>query len=351
MKLKPEVVVLALALAVGLCGVGNVVAEDYDTLMGEAMAKYTEKAYPEALELVRAAFEIGEPSFGDCYNAACVAALAGEPDAAFAYLNEALAAGLVGKDWEQALDDDQDLASLHADGRWDALKAALRANLEALEASFPESHAELGTIDLPEPRYTSDVSVEETLKGRRSIRSYQDSALTLAEVSQLLWSAYGITQPMPDGPAFLRGGLRTAPAAGALYPLELYLVARSITDLAPGVYWYKSETHKLVMLTDEDRWEALSKAALDQYHFETAAAAIVYSAIYERNTSKYGQRGRERYVCMDLGHSAENVYLQAYALKIGTCAIGAFGDVALKQAVGMTKAEEPLYIMPLGKVE
>jgi SagB-type dehydrogenase family enzyme len=351
MESRLVVAALILALAVSLCIAGAALAEDYDTLMEKAMAKYTEKAYPEALDLVRAAFEMGKPSFSDYYNAACVAALAGEPDAAFEYLDSAAGAGMVGKDWEQALDDDQDLVSLHSDSRWDALKAALRKNLEAIEASLPESHAELRTIDMPEPRFASQVSVEETLKGRRSVRSYQDSALTLAEVSQLLWSAYGITQPMPDGPAFLRGGLRTAPAAGALYPLELYLVARNVTDLAPGVYWYKSETHKLVLVTEEDRWQALTEAALDQYHFETAAAAIVYSAVFERNTSKYGQRGRERYVCMDLGHSAENVYLQAYALKIGTCAIGAFSDIALRQAIGMTRAEEPLYIMPLGKVE
>jgi SagB-type dehydrogenase family enzyme len=167
----------------------------------------------------------------------------------------------------------------------------------------------------------------------------------------LLWSAYGITQPVEDGPAFLRGGLRTAPAAGALYPLELYLVARNVAGLAPAVYYYKSETHQLIAVSAEDRWEAVREAGLSQPHFDTAAAAIVYSAVFERNTSKYGTRGRERYVCMDLGHSAENVYLQAVALKIGTCAIGAFSDLALQRAVGMTRAEEPLYIMPFGKVE
>ena len=77
----------------------------------------------------------------------------------------------------------------------------------------------------------------------------------------------------------------------------------------------------------------------------------MYSAVFERNMVKYGQRGRERYVCMDLGHSAQNVYLQAYALNIGTCAIGAFTDLWLKQVTGMTRNEEPLYIMPLGKVK
>lgn len=175
--------------------------------------------------------------------------------------------------------------------------------------------------------------------------------MTMAEISQLLWAAYGITEPLPDGPAFLRGGKRAAPSAGARYPLELYLVARNVSGLAAGVYWYQSEGHRLVQLSTEDRWEALSESAFHQPHFRTAAAAIVWSAVFERNMVKYGQRGRERYVCMDLGHSGENVYLQAYALKVGTCAIGAFTDILLKQAIGMTKEEEPLYIMPVGKVE
>lgn len=77
----------------------------------------------------------------------------------------------------------------------------------------------------------------------------------------------------------------------------------------------------------------------------------MYSAVFHRTTDKYGPRGRERYVCMEVGHSGENVYLQAYALKIGTCALGAFTDLWLKRAIGMTKEEEPLYIMPFGKIK
>jgi SagB-type dehydrogenase family enzyme len=326
-------------------------AQDYESLIREATAKYADGEYGQALELVRKAFEIGQPGFVDYYNAACVAALAGENDTAFDYLTGALNAGMVGKDWEQSLEDDPDLASLRSDARWENLIAALSKALGDLEASFPETRAEGKVIDLPAPRLASDVSVEATLQGRRSIRSYQEVPVTLAEVSQLLWSAYGITEPLKDGPAFLRGGLRAAPSAGGLYPLELYLVARNVTDLPPGVYWYNSETHQLVVVTEQDRWEALTEAALNQPHFQTAAAAIVYSAVFDRNTSKYGQRGRDRYVCMDLGHSAENVYLQAYALKIGTCAIGAFSDILLKKTTGMTRAEEPLYIMPFGKTE
>ncbi|NOQ23433.1 MAG: SagB/ThcOx family dehydrogenase [Candidatus Aegiribacteria sp.] len=224
------------------------------------------------------------------------------------------------------------------------------SRVDSLLASLPEDHPEGPVVVLPQPRLSSDVSVEEAMQNRRSIRCYEDSPLTIVEVSQLLWSAYGVNYPVENAPDFLRGGLRTAPSAGALYPLELYLVARNVTDLDPGIYWYKSETHELVRIAGEDCWEEFSNAGFDQLHFETAAAAIVYSGIFERCTEKYGDRGRERYVCMDLGHSAENVYLQAYALNIGTCAIGAFSDPALKQVIRMTRTEVPLYIMPLGKV-
>jgi len=343
--------IMAAMLAIILGAACCAHADDYDSLIAEAEAKYTAKEYGEALELCRRAFEIGAPSFGDYYNAACIAALADEPDAAFTYLYKGLEAGMVGASWEQAMEGDSDLATLKSDARWEELRTAMRKALVDIEASFPEARAEGRIFDLPTPQLAGTVSVEEALQYRRSVRSYADTTLSLAEVSQLLWSAYGITYPVENGPAFLRGGLRTAPAAGALYPLEVYLVARKVTDLPVGVYWYNSETHKLVAVAEEDRWSALSEAGLSQPHFATAAAAIVYSAVFERNTSKYGQRGRERYVCMDLGHSAENVYLQAYALKIGTCAIGAFGDLALKRVIGMTREEEPLYIMPVGKME
>jgi SagB-type dehydrogenase family enzyme len=312
------------------------------------MGKLVAEEYKEALRLFAEAFQDTEGHYADYYNAACAAALAGDLETGFVYLNKATEGGLIEKEW---LETDSDLESLRSDERWEDLLAALDAKLEALLSSFPEGHPEETGLDLPEPRLESDVSVEEALKNRRSIRTYKDTALTLLEISQLLWSAYGISQPVEDAPDFLRGGLRTAPSAGARYPLELYLVARNVKDLPQGIYWYKSETHQLVCISEEDRWEALSEAGLQQSHFQTAAAAIVYSAVFERNMEKYGERGRERYVCMDLGHSAENVYLQAYALKIGTCAIGAFSDMGLKLAVGMTRPEEPLYIMPIGKVE
>jgi SagB-type dehydrogenase family enzyme len=206
-----------------------------------------------------------------------------------------------------------------------------------------------GRAELPPPAWDGRHSVEQALAERRSVRRYADTPLTLAEVSQLLWAAYGVTQPLPGIPE-LGGGFRTAPSAGALYPLELYLVAGAVTGLGPGIYRYRPGPHDLILERAGDGRRALLLAAFGQTMVGNAPASLVYSAVFSRNTGKYGQRGRERYVCMDLGHSAENVYLQCGSLGLGTCGIGAFNDDAVRLVVRMPKEEEPLYIMPLGRL-
>ena len=203
-------------------------------------------------------------------------------------------------------------------------------------------------VKLSEPRLSSRISVEEALLNRRSIREFTNEALTLFEVSQILWSAYGITKEH-SYPSFLRGGLRTATSAGALYPLEIYLVAGNVKGLKNGIYRYISDGHFLELISDGDFRKDLSDAALNQEFIAQAPASLVYTAIFKRTTKKYGNRGRERYVCMDLGHSAQNVYLQAYALNIGTCAIGAFTDRMVSMVMQLPDNEEPLYILPFGK--
>ena len=338
--------VIPIILVLGFCTV--CFGQGYDRLVRKAETLLQEKKYEEALKVYEEAFKSGEYHYNDFYNVGCANALIGNPDHAFKALDRAVQEGYLDKKWMMK---DPDLESLHSDKRWEPLLMKLQERLDIMEASFPESHPEDVIVELPEPRFDSEVSVEKAMKNRRSIRSYSDTPLTLSEISQLLWSAYGITWTREDLPPFLRGGLRTAPSAGALYPLDLYIVVWNALDLPAGVYYYKSEKHQLVQIAEGNRRDALSEAAFNQPHFETAAAAIVYSAIFQRNMVKYGQRGRERYVCMDLGHSAENVYLQAYALNIGTCAIGAFTDIRVKQIVGMTRDEEPLYIMPIGKME
>jgi len=204
-------------------------------------------------------------------------------------------------------------------------------------------------INLPEPNMKGTKSLEESLVNRRSIRSYKDEPLLLEEVSQLLWAAYGITKPLAGAPPFLRGGLRTAPSAGALYPLEIYIMAGDVQELKQGIYHYNSENHTLKLISSGDFRKAMCTAALEQLMLENAPATIIYSAIFERTTGKYGQRGRDRYVCMDLGHSAQNVCLQATVLGLGACAVGAFHDDSVKKLVGMSKDEEALYLIPVGR--
>jgi SagB-type dehydrogenase family enzyme len=218
-----------------------------------------------------------------------------------------------------------------------------------MEAGAVEKKAEKGEIRLPAPRLDGPMSLEKAIQGRRSVRGFSDEALTLSGLSQLLWAAYGITKPLPDGPVFLRGGLRAAPSAGGLYPLEIYVVAGRVSGLAAGIYRYVSEQHALVLLRAGDLRQDLCQAALGQDWIRQAPAAIVYAAVFERTTKKYGSRGRDRYVCMDAGHSSENVYLQARALGLGCCIAGAFDDDRVKQVLGLAAAEEPLCILAVGE--
>lgn len=197
-------------------------------------------------------------------------------------------------------------------------------------------------VNLPAPRFDSDVSIEETLLKRRSIRRYTRDAITLQDVSQLLWAAQGITER--------RGGygLRTAPSAGALYPLETYVVVGNVQDLAPGVYRYLPEHHRLTRVAGGDLRADLAAAALGQDWVRQGAAIIVFTAVYERTTGRYGERGI-MYVHMEVGHAAQNVCLQAVALNLGTVVVGAFYDDRVRDILKLPKNEQPLYIIPVGK--
>jgi SagB-type dehydrogenase family enzyme len=214
------------------------------------------------------------------------------------------------------------------------------------ESESDANDSDLVKIKLPDPIVTGTMSVNEALLKRRSVREYKDTCLSLQEVSQMLWAAYGIS----DSVSWNGYGLHTAPSAGALYPLELYLVAGNVSGLPAGIYKYHPKRHYLILVKLGDYRSDLCDAAYKQDMVKSAPADIVYSAVFSRNTDKYGDRGRERYVCMDLGHSGENVYLQATALDMGTCAIGAFTDKDVSKVIGMPDAEEPLYIMPFGKL-
>ena len=194
-------------------------------------------------------------------------------------------------------------------------------------------------VKLPKPRHDSGVSIEETLLKRGSVRDYAGEPLTLGEVSQLLWAAQGATDAE---------GFQTAPSAGATYPLETYVVVGDVGNLTEGVYRYISAGHKLVKTLEGDRRSQLAGAALWASSVKKGAVSIVFTAIYERTTQQYGDRGI-RYVHMEAGHAAQNVYLQAVALGLGTVVIGAFRDDQVSEILKLSKNEQPLYIMPVGR--
>jgi SagB-type dehydrogenase family enzyme len=199
----------------------------------------------------------------------------------------------------------------------------------------------LAIIKLPAPIYHSNTSIEQALKERRSIRTYGNGPITLQQVAQLLWAAQGITSV---------NGFRTSPSAGGLYPLDIYVICGNINTLPTGVYHYNPKNHSLKLLVKGDKRKNLAIAALNQTTIQNGNADIVITGTYMKTIEKYGQRGK-RYVYMEAGHVAENIYLQAVSLGIGTVSIGAFNDTAVKSILNISNNTDPLYIMPIGKIK
>jgi SagB-type dehydrogenase family enzyme len=196
------------------------------------------------------------------------------------------------------------------------------------------------TISLPKPNHSGEVSIEEALSKRRSVRDYKNEALQLKEISQLLWAAQGITG---------EEGKRTAPSAGAFYPLEIYLVAATIDGLVPGIYHYRPADHSLQKIAEGDKRRQLSAAALMQGSVRHCAAIIVFAAHFNRITKKYFERGKY-YGYIETGHAAQNILLQAIPLRVGVVTVGAFIEGVAKKILHLPGNENPLYLLPLGKI-
>jgi SagB-type dehydrogenase family enzyme len=195
------------------------------------------------------------------------------------------------------------------------------------------------TIDLPEPRKTSRVSVEAALGARRSVREFTGEALSLEELSQLLWATQGQTSP---------DGGRAAPSAGALYPLEVYAVVGRVAGLEAGIYHYQPAGHRISLMAAGDLRKVLVRAALDQDWMATAPVSIAFVAVERRTARKYGARAA-LYVHFEAGCASENAALQAAALGLGTCVVGAFTDTAVAELLGLGRGEQPLALMPFGR--
>lgn len=218
----------------------------------------------------------------------------------------------------------------------------------------PADPATATTLRLPAPRLDGACSVEEALAARRSVRSFTNEPISLEALAQLVWAAQGISLTM-DAPkgwpwGTWHGGKRTAPSAGALYPLELSIVVGNVGGVNPGVYRYMPQAHTLVRVTEGDRRSALVRAAGGQQWMADAACIVVVGAVYSRTEAKYGERA-PRYVHIEVGHAVENLCLQAVALKLGTTVVGAFNDDEVKSVVGMPADEQPLALVPIGKAK
>lgn len=186
---------------------------------------------------------------------------------------------------------------------------------------------------LPAPARAGRMSLEEAVTRRRSVREFRAKALTPEQLAQLLWAAQGITHPE---------GFRTAPSAGALYPLEVYVVT------ANGLFAYQPRGHELDRRSGRDLRSALCQAALAQESVREAPAVFVIAAVYERTAKKYGPTRSPRYVHLEAGHAAQNLLLQAVALGLGAVPIGAFSDAQVQRVLLLSAAEQPIYLIPVG---
>jgi SagB-type dehydrogenase family enzyme len=209
-------------------------------------------------------------------------------------------------------------------------------------------------IKLPNPQLKGKVSLEETILRRRSVRRYRRDPLNLFQLSQILWSAQGITGT---------GGFRAAPSAGTSYPLEIFVFVGKQTviaseapiasgqapeELQAGIYHYEADSNSLSLHKPADLRPDLARATLDQEFIIEAPVDIVICALYHKTSYRYGRRG-ERYVHIEVGHVGENIHLQAVALGLATVEVGAFHDEEVRKVLGVDEQIKPLYIMPLGK--
>ena len=188
-------------------------------------------------------------------------------------------------------------------------------------------------IVLPAPKHTGKISLEECLARRRSVREFSDRLLTEDQIGQLLWAGQGITSSE---------GLRTAPSAGALYGLEIYVV------LAAGLFHYGPEVHQLEPRATTDLRASLCRAAWEQQAVRSAPAVFVIVGNHKRLAEKYGDARSPRYVHLEAGHAAQNLLLQAEALGLAGVPVGAFDDHAVHAVLSLPREEQPLYLIPLG---
>lgn len=200
----------------------------------------------------------------------------------------------------------------------------------------------LARVPLPGPDLEMPSSLWRALAGRRSRRDYSRAAIPFDTLSQLLWATQGVTERVPG---YL---LRTAPSAGALYPVETYIASNRVDGLEPGIYHLNVNAWELELVTKGSKGPELADAALGQAMCGDAAAVFIWTAIPARSRWKYGERAF-RYIYMDAGHIGQNLYLACEALGLACCGIGAFFDNEVNAIVGVDgNNETAVYLASVG---
>jgi len=193
-------------------------------------------------------------------------------------------------------------------------------------------------ITLPPVPRDGGMPLETALRARRSVRDFGVRPITAEDLARLLWAAQGITSV---------GGGRTAPSAGALYALEVVVLASAVEGLEPALYRYRPHRHRLLEARAGDARAELATAALEQECVAGAAAVLVVAADFARAQDRYGERGRGL-VLLEAGHVAQNVHLEAVSLGLGSVTVGLFDDPGVQRAAGLSRGEDPVLLIPLG---
>ena len=186
---------------------------------------------------------------------------------------------------------------------------------------------------LRSPGLAAGMTLAAAMAQRRSVREYTDDPLAGDDVAQLLWAAQGVSS---------ENGLRTAPSAGALYPLTAYAA------LADGLFRYEPAGHRTARTSTSDLRDRLAQAAFGQDWIGRAPAVFAIGGNVSRSAGRYGGRA-ERYVFLEAGHAAQNLLLQAVSLGLAGVPVGAFDDDEVHRLLLMPEAERPVYLLPVGR--
>lgn len=194
------------------------------------------------------------------------------------------------------------------------------------------------TISLPKPVTEGGPSLSEALLRRRTVRTLASGTIALADLGRLLWAAQGVTSP---------DGFRTAPSAGGLFPLELFVVAAGVDGLPAGIYRYRPTDHALQRVGDGDPRPGLARAAWEQPWVAQGPVLVVIAGVQDRTSRKYGERAF-RFLCLEAGHAAQNLLLAAAGDRFPTGLVGAFDDAQVRSLLGLPADHTPLYLIPIG---